>query len=50
MQIPFGVGSQTQLQNQRLHCATQIPFFVQVQLHIPPARLRQRLWRVPQAA
>jgi hypothetical protein len=50
MQIPFGVGSHRQLQKQRLHWATQIPFFVHVQLHIPSARLRQRFWSVPQAA
>ena len=42
MQTPLAVVSQVQLQKQRLHCATQIPFFVQAQLHIPSARLRQR--------
>jgi hypothetical protein len=50
MHTPFAVGSQVQLQKQRLHWATQIPFFVHVQLHIPSARLRQRFWSVPQAA
>jgi hypothetical protein len=50
MQTPFAVGSQTQLQKQRLHWATQIPFFVHAQLHIPSARLRQRFWSVPQEA
>ena len=50
MQTPFAVGSQTQLQKQRLHGATQIPFFVHAQLHIPSARLRQRFWSVPQEA
>ena len=50
MHTPFAVGSQVQLQKQRLHWATQIPFFVHAQLHIPSARLRQRFWRVPQEA
>jgi hypothetical protein len=50
MQTPFAVGSQVQLQKQRLHWATQIPFFVHAQLHIPSARLRQRFWSVPQEA
>lgn len=50
MHTPLAVGSQVQLQKQRLHCATQIPFFVQVQLHIPSDRLRQRFWSVPQEA
>ena len=50
MHTPFAVGSQVQLQKQRLHWATQIPFFVHAQLHIPSARLRQRFWSVPQEA
>ena len=50
MQTPLAVGSHVQLQKQRLHWATQIPFFVQVQLQPPSARLRQRFWSVPQEA
>lgn len=50
MQMPFAVGSQVQVQKQRLHWATQMPFLVQVQLHKPSARLRQRFWSVAHAA
>ncbi len=49
MQTPLVVGSQLQLQKQRLHWATQMPFFVQTQLHIPCERVRQRFCSVPQA-
>lgn len=50
MHTPFAVGSHVQVQKQRLHWATQIPFLVHVQLQSPSARLRQRFWSVAQAA
>jgi hypothetical protein len=45
---PFAVGSQVQLQKQKLHWQTQMPFFVQAQLHIPSLSERQRFCSVAQ--
>jgi len=48
MQTPVAVASQVQLQKQKLHWQTQMPFFVQVQLHIPSLSERQRFCSVAQ--
>ena len=48
MQTPVAVASQVQLQKQKLHWQTQMPFFVQAQLHIPSLSERQRFCSVAQ--
>jgi len=49
IQTPFEVHSQVQLHIARLHCNTQMPFFVQETEQQPVARARQRFWSVARA-